>query len=130
MVRHEVTVVITLAPGNAKAQLCHRGAHCWQHPGAAYRATLTADGEVTELVASWLEPANLDVHRVAVFGMGHGRTLLRHLAHAFVGGDGTGDLHRLPWHATAPLERSRRDLRPDHEAVRRRVTGSDAECEG
>ena len=95
-IRREVAVFIALAPDNAKAQLCHRGSHGWQCPGAAYRAALTADGEVIEIVASRLEPAYLDVHRVVEFGMGHGRALLRHLAHAFVGGDGPGDLHRLP----------------------------------
>ena len=110
--------------------MCHWSSHGWQRPGAAHRAALTADGEVIEIVASRLEPANLDVHRVAQFGMGHGRALLCHLAHAFVSGDGPVDLHSLPRHAAAPLERSRRDLRPEHEAVRRRVTGSDAEREG
>ncbi len=95
-IRREVTVVIALAPSNAKAQLCHRGSHGWQRPGAAHRAALTTDGEVIEIVASRLEPAHLDVHRVAEFGMGHGCALLRHLAHAFIGGDGPGDLHRFP----------------------------------
>src|SRR5262249_17537012 len=129
-IRREVAVVIALASDNAKAQLGYWGAHGWQRPGTAYRAALTADSEVIEIVASRLEPANLDVHGGAEFGMGHGRALLRHLAQALVGGDGPGDLHRLARHATAPLERSRRDFRPEHEAVRRRVTGSDAEREG
>jgi hypothetical protein len=67
---------------------------------------------------------------MAEFGMGHGRALLRHLAHALVGGDDPGDLHHLPWHAAALLKRPRRDLRPEHKAVRCRVTCSDAEREG
>src|SRR5262249_47467214 len=129
-IRREVAVIIALASGNAKAQLCHCSTHSWQCPGAAHQAALIADSEAIEIVASRLEPAHLNVHRVAKFRMGHGRALLRHLAHAFVSGDGPGDLHRLPWHATTTLERSRRDLRPEHEAVRRRVTGSDAEREG
>src|SRR5262249_35673411 len=129
-IRREVAIFIALAPDNAKAQLCQRSSHGWQRPGAAYRAALTTDGEVIEIVASRLEPTDLDMHRVAKFGMGHGRALLRHLAHAFIGGDGPGDLHRLPWHTAAPLERSRRDLRPEHKAVRCRVTGSDTEREG
>jgi hypothetical protein len=59
--------------------------------------------------------------------MGRRRALLHHLAQAFVASYRPVDLHRLSRHAAAALERSRRDLRPDHEAVRRWITCSDTE---
>jgi hypothetical protein len=130
LVRREVAVFIALTANRPEAQLWHRCSRRRQRPGAAGAAALAADGELVKIVAPRLEPADLDMHGVTELGMRRCRAFLYHLPQAFVRGYGPVDLHGLPRHAAAASERARRNLRPDHEAVRRRITGSDAEREG
>ena len=129
-IRREVAVFIALAPGYAEAKLCYRRARRWQRPRAPHTAALAADGELVEILVPCLKSGDLDMHGVAEFGMGCRRALLHDLAHTLVSSHRPVDLHRFARHATTRLERSWRELCPDHEAVRRRVTRCDAEREG
>ena len=126
----EEAVFIFLAAGDAEANLGNGHAGRRQRARAPDVAALAADRELVEIIARGIEPADLDMHRVADFGMRDCRAFLCDLTHAVVPCHGPFDLDRPFGHAGTPLQRLRRDLGPDHKTVGRRVARGDAQCEG
>jgi hypothetical protein len=81
-IRREVAIFITLAAGHAQANLCHRCSRQWQRSRAPRAAALAADGEVMQILAPRLNPADLDMHGMAELRRGSCCTILHDLAHA------------------------------------------------
>src|SRR5262249_37091893 len=123
------SVLVTLTPGERKADLRDRRPGGRQRTCAPDLASLHSDRELIEVVARGTKPVDSDMDGVAEFWMRDRASLAYHLAHAGVCGHRPIDFDRPLRHATAAFERVWRDLRPQHEPVRGRIAAGDAEPE-
>jgi hypothetical protein len=119
--------LVQLAADDAEASLPDRCTNGRQRARATDWAALSADRELVEIIARRFEPVDLDMHRMAKFGMRDRGAVADHLPHGLIRRHRPFDLDRTPRHAAAVLERLGRDLGPQHEAVRRRLAAGNAE---
>ena len=117
-----------VAPADGKPQTVHRRARRRRRPGPPRLAHFVARAEPVPVLASRLEPADLDMDAVTQLGPSERTALLSDGLEPCIARDLPVDVDVHHGHAPA-LERFRRQSRPQHDAVRQRIAGSDAHRE-
>jgi len=128
----EPALLVLLARGEGEAQPRRRHAMGRRRGRAADGRGASVGDEAVPVGAPRAQPADLDMHAVRPCRLGGRDAAARHALEAHVLRDFPGDLHRRGRHAARAIrgERLRREPRPDHEPVRRRIARRDAKREG
>src|SRR5262249_41478260 len=114
--RGEVSALVVIAAADGKPQAIDRGAGRRRGSGPPGLTDLVAGSKPVPVIASRLEPADLDVDTVAQFRPRERRAFLRDRLKARVARNLPVDLDVRRRHAAA-LERLRRQSRPQDDAV-------------
>ena len=127
----EVAVLVLRAAGERHGQRRRRLVRRRAGEGAAHRADVPAGAEPVEVLAPRPQALEFHVDRVRGFDPGGFDAAGYYRAHAGVLGHFPGDRDVAGGHAAQAVlgDRVQRQPRPDHEAVRPRLAGGDAQQE-
>ena len=128
LVRGEVATLEVLARSEGEPQAIRQFISAWCRARPPFRTDLTGRAELVEVPASRLKARDLDMDRVREFSRCDGRSLCNDLRHRFIVGNLPID-DDVFWRHPAPFERFWREARPQHKAIRCRITRRDAERE-
>ena len=126
--RREQACLVVLATGKGKPQPIRRAFGRRSRSRAADRAGFAGGLEPVPVSASRLESLDLHVDAVSQPRRSRGGPGLDDLGHCLVGSDLPGDRHILRRHAST-FKRLGRQSRPEHHALRLRISGSHAQRE-
>ena len=130
----KVAVLVIGARNESEPQAIDRRARNHQRRGASHRAFRIGADEPVPVGPPGLQASDVGMDRIAIGRFGRGDAAADDVAHGGIARDLVGDRNVAARHAAGRCrigrERVGRQPRPQHEAVRSRCAGRDAETEG